>query len=470
MAAKEKLTAAQVSGLVALLIGTLVITNDFTALNIAIPAIERAFRVDVTTAQWVISGYALVFGVFIVTAGRLADMFGRRRIFLIGISIFCIFSLIGGLSENAWVLLGARAIMGIGGSMMWPALIGMIYGILPEEKAALAGGLLMGVAGIGNGMGPMLGGVFTEYLSWRWIFYINVPVSIIAAFTIYRTVPADSDDEVKEKIDFTGIMTLSLGLFGLMLLLDIGADLGWLSPAIIALFGASIVLLVLFVMVERRAGSDALVPEEIIVNREFVMINLAALMVSAIYFGGLMYLPQFMVKELGYSAAQAGAGLLPLLGMFAISSFIAAPLYDRLGPKLVNSLGALCLAGGIYLLSWLDASTSFSGLLPGMMIVGLGTGLFYSSLTTAGITSVGQARSSLASGIIFMVQNAGGAVGLGLTTAIVVTAPSLPQGIERAFTVNAILALLAVAVILFFVGGALTVENLFPPRKSEEEN
>ncbi|MAZ02239.1 MAG: hypothetical protein CMN56_03795 [Sneathiella sp.] len=328
MAAKEKLTAAQVSGLVALLIGTLVITNDFTALNIAIPAIERAFRVDVTTAQWVISGYALVFGVFIVTAGRLADMFGRRRIFLIGISIFCIFSLIGGLSENAWVLLGARAIMGIGGSMMWPALIGMIYGILPEEKAALAGGLLMGVAGIGNGMGPMLGGVFTEYLSWRWIFYINVPVSIIAAFTIYRTVPADSDDEVKEKIDFTGIMTLSLGLFGLMLLLDIGADLGWLSPAIIALFGASIVLLVLFVMVERRAGSDALVPEEIIVNREFVMINLAALMVSAIYFGGLMYLPQFMVKELGYSAAQAGAGLLPLLGMFAISSFIAAPLYD----------------------------------------------------------------------------------------------------------------------------------------------
>ncbi|WP_340150850.1 MFS transporter [uncultured Sneathiella sp.] len=470
MAAKEKLTAAQVSGLAALLIGTLVITNDFTALNIAIPAIERAFRVDVTTAQWVISGYVLVFGVFIVTAGRLADMFGRRRIFLIGTAIFCLFSLIGGLSENAWALLGARAIMGIGGSMMWPALIGMMYGLLPEEKAALAGGLLMGVAGIGNGMGPMLGGVFTEYLSWQWIFYINVPVSIIAALTIYWAVPADSDEQVKEEIDYPGILTLSFGLFGLMLLLDIGADIGWFSPVTIALFGVSVIFLVFFVMVERRAGQGALVPEEVIANREFVMINLAALMVSAIYFGGLMYLPQFMMKELGYSAAQAGAGLLPLLGMFAVSSFIAAPLYDRLGPKLVNSLGALCLAGGIYLLSWLDASTRFSGLVPGMMIVGLGTGLFYSSLTTAGITSVGQARSSLASGIIFMVQNAGGAVGLGLTTAIVVTAPSLAQGIERAFTVNAILALLAVAVILFFVAGPLTLENLFPTRKTEEED
>ena len=143
MAERQKLTAAQVSGLFALLLGTLVITNDFTALNVALPAIEKTFNVDVTTAQWVISGYVLVFGVFIVTAGRLADMFGRRRIFFIGMSIFCVFSLIGGLAEDAWPLLGSRAIMGIGGAMVWPSLIGMIYGLLPEEKAALAGGLLM---------------------------------------------------------------------------------------------------------------------------------------------------------------------------------------------------------------------------------------------------------------------------------------------------------------------------------------
>ena len=164
-----------------MLIGTLVITNDFTALNVALPAIENAFKVDITTAQWVISGYALVFGVFLVTAGRLADMFGRRRIFFIGMAIFCFFSLIGGLAEDAWVLVGARAAMGIGGAMIWPSLIGMIYGILPEQRAALAGGLLMGVSGIGNGMGPLLGGVFVEY---RYVVAWLVRVDVHARYWI----------------------------------------------------------------------------------------------------------------------------------------------------------------------------------------------------------------------------------------------------------------------------------------------
>lgn len=470
MAAKEKLTTAQVGGLAALLIGTLVITNDFTALNVALPAIENAFKVDITTAQWVISGYALVFGVFLVTAGRLADMFGRRRIFFIGMAIFCFFSLIGGLAEDAWVLVGARAAMGIGGAMIWPSLIGMIYGILPEQRAALAGGLLMGVSGIGNGMGPLLGGVFVEYLSWRWIFFINIPVSIIAVATIYFTIPKDRDDEETERIDYPGIATLSLGLFGLMFMLDIGSDLGWLSPTVISLFGAAVVLLAIFLYIERQWGVDALIPKDIIANREFRAANIIVQMVAAIYFGSLLYLPQFMVKELGFSAAEAGAGLLPVLGMFAVSSFLAAPLYDRLGSKMVITLGLLCLAVGIYILSWLTASTSFLALMPGMVIVGMGLGLFYSSITTAAITSVDENRSSLASAIVFMVQNAGGAVGLGLTTAIVVTATTLSHGIERAFTVNAIVAVMAVFISLLYVAGPLTRENLFPQRRTDEND
>ncbi len=469
MAGRQKLTATQLAGLVALLLGTLVICNDFTALNVVIPSIEKAFKVDVTTAQWVISGYALVFGVCIVTAGRLADMFGRRRIFFIGMTIFCSFSLIGGLAENAWVLLGARALMGIGGSMIWPSLIGMMYGLLPEERAALAGGLLMGVAGIGNGMGPMLGGFFADYLSWRWIFFINVPVGIIAVLAIFWAVPKDGDDDSKEGIDYPGILALSLGLFLLMLLLDIGADFGWLSPMVISMFAVSIFLLSLFAFIEKRAGLDALVPEDVFSNKDFRFSNISVLLVSAIYFGTLLYLPQFMVKDLGFSALQAGAGLLPMLGMFALSSFIAAPLYDRLGPKLVISIGVLCLGVGVFILSWLQAGTTFASLVPGMLIVGIGTGLFYSSITTAAITSIDPARSSLASAIIFMVQNAGGAVGLGLTTAIVVSAPSLSDGIDRAFFVNAVMALVALVVSLLYVAGPLTRDNLLPRRKENAE-
>ncbi|MFC4272303.1 DHA2 family efflux MFS transporter permease subunit [Sneathiella chungangensis] len=469
MAGRQKLTATQLAGLVALLLGTLVICNDFTALNVVIPSIETAFKVDVTTAQWVISGYALVFGVCIVTAGRLADMFGRRRIFFIGMTIFCSFSLIGGLAENAWVLLGARALMGIGGSMIWPSLIGMMYGLLPEERAALAGGLLMGVAGIGNGMGPMLGGFFADYLSWRWIFFINVPVGIIAVLAIFWAVPKDGDDDTKEGIDYPGILALSLGLFLLMLLLDISADFGWLSPMVISMFAVSIFLLSLFAFIEKRAGLDALVPEDVFSNKDFRFSNISVLLVSAIYFGTLLYLPQFMVKDLGFSALQAGAGLLPMLGMFALSSFVAAPLYDRLGPKLVISIGVLCLGVGVFILSWLQAGTTFASLVPGMLIVGIGTGLFYSSITTAAITSIDPARSSLASAIIFMVQNAGGAVGLGLTTAIVVSAPSLADGIDRAFFVNAIMALVALVVSLLYVAGPLTRDNLLPWRKENAE-
>jgi len=327
----------------------------------------------------------------------------------------------------------------------------------------------MGVGGIGNGMGPMLGGIFTEYLSWRWIFFINIPVGIFAILALLWAIPKDSNEKVDEGIDYPGILTLSFGLFGLMLLLDIGADLGWLNPIIIVMFGASVLLIALFAFIERRKGADALMPEDILSNKDFRASNIAVLLVSAIYFGSLMYLPQFMVKELGFSAAQAGAGLLPLLGMFALSSFVSTSLYERLGPKLVISLGALCLASGIYILSWLDAGASFVGMIPGMMIVGLGTGLFYSCITTAAITSIDPSRSSLASAIIFMVQNAGGAVGLGFTTAIVVTAPSLHQGIDRAFTVNAIMGLAALIVSLLYVAGPFTRENLFPPGKVEGE-
>jgi len=447
------MTAAEVSGVIAMLLGTLVIANDFTALNVALPAIEKAFSVDVSTAQWVITGYVLVFGVSIVTAGRLADMFGRRRVFIIGMIIFAVFSLIGGLATDIWMLLISRALMAIGGCMAWPAMLGILFGLMPEDKAALAGGLVMGVAGIGNAMGPLLGGVFTDYLSWRWIFYINVPVAFIAIFATLWAITNDNEENPEEKVDYPGIITLTLGLFGLLLLLDIGADLGWFSPLILLLFGLSIAFLSVFMFIERKSGTDALVPRDIMENKEFAAVVAAILMITAVYFSVLLYLPQFMVKELGFSAAQSGLGLVPILGMFALSSFIAGPLYNRMGPKFIMAFGAMCLAIGIFILSRLDVQTTYSDLVPGMLVIGLGLGFYYSSITTAAITSLDPSRASLAGAIIYMVQNAGGAIGLGLNTAIVVTASTLPAGISRAFTMDAVLTGCGVLIVLFFVGG-----------------
>jgi MFS family permease len=153
----------------AMALGVFVIANDFTALSIAVPRIESDLDTDLTTAQWVINGYALVFGVLIVTGGRLADVVGRKRIFLIGCTIFAGFSAIGGVAPNTEVLIFCRAMMGVGGALMWPSVLGMTYAILPDEKAGLAGGLILGVAGFGNAVGPLYGGFLTEVLSWRWI-------------------------------------------------------------------------------------------------------------------------------------------------------------------------------------------------------------------------------------------------------------------------------------------------------------
>jgi EmrB/QacA subfamily drug resistance transporter len=447
-------------GLIAMGLAVIVIANDFTALSVALPAIEHDFGADVTTVQWVINGYALVFGVLIVSGGRLADMFGRRRIFFVGSAIFAAFSVIGGFAPNIWVLLASRGLMGVGGALMWPAILGMTYGLLPKDRAGLAGGLILGAAGFGNAVGPLLGGVLTDAVSWRWIFYLNLPIAAFAMLVTWRVVEDDVPTVPDRWIDYGGIATLSIGLFALLLALDQGSDRGWLDPWILGLFAASIVALAVFVIVERGAATRALVPSDVLQNRAFVAACLTTLLMSAIFFASLLFLPQLMTKQLGFSAVAAGAGLLPMMGVFAVTSFIAGPLYARLGPKLIVSFGAGLLALGMFLLSQVDATTAYSDLVLGMIVLGIGVGLFYSSITTAAVTALDASRASLAGGIVYMCQIAGGSVGLGLNTALVVTASSLADGIQRAFLVDAGLAVAGLIVALVFVGGGVDLARL----------
>ncbi len=457
---QKKLTGSQIIGLAAIGMGAFVVANDFTALSVALPAIEKDFSTDVSTVQWIITGYVLVFGVFIVTGGRLADMFGRRLIYFIGAIIFAIFSLLGGLATDIWMLLAARGVMGIGGALMWPSILGITYALVPPERAAVAGGVIMGVCGFGNAVGPLLGGSLTDLLSWRWIFYINVPIAIVAILVTWKVIPKDTLENTSERLDYVGVTALSLGLFAMLLLLDIGADIGWLNPVILAMFAGSALTLTGFVFIERRAGANALVPRDVFKNGAFVSTLIVTLLMSAIYFAALIYLPQFMSKQLGYSAVEAGAGLLPVMAVFAVTSFIAAPLYERLGAKTIISIGGLCLVVGIFLLSRLQTTTIYTDLVPGMIILGIGIGLFYSSITTAGITALDPSRASLAGAIIYMFQVAGGSIGLGLNTAIVVAAPTLPEGIHRAFLLDAVLAICGLIICLFFVDGRLSKERI----------
>jgi len=436
-------------------VAVVTIANDFSAINVALPTMERDFHTNVNTIQWVVNAYALTFGVMIVTGGRLADMFGRRNAFFLGTAIFASMSALGGAAQTETWLIASRTLMGIGGALMWPAILGMTYALLPEDKAGLAGGIIIGAAGLGNAVGPLIGGVLTDALSWRWIFFLNVPISAFAVLVTYRLVKVAEPDPGEQRIDYPGIATISVGLVSLLVALDQIDDWGFGDPRVIGLLALSAVLLVAFVLIERRAGENALVPRAVMANESFRASCLAILLMSATFFAALLYLPQFMQHQLGYSPLEAGLGMLPFLATFACVSFVAGPLYERLGAKVLASVGALCIAIAPFVFSLVGDRSHYGSLIAGMIVLGIGIGSFYPTATTAGVTSVDESQTSLAGGIVYMFQIAGGSIGLGLTTTVFSSQASFVDGIQAAFRLDAALSLAGFLVALLFVGGRL---------------
>ncbi|HSS41285.1 MAG TPA: MFS transporter [Solirubrobacterales bacterium] len=437
-------------------LAVVVIANDFSAINVALPTMEKDFETDVNTIQWVVNAYALTFGVLIVTGGRLADMFGRRNAFFLGTAIFASMSALGGAAQTETWLIFARVLMGIGGALMWPAILGMTYELLPEEKAGLAGGIIIGAAGLGNAIGPLIGGVLTQELSWRWIFFLNVPIAAFAVGVTWFLVHVKEPDPGERRIDYTGVAAISIGLVSLLIALDQVADWGWSDPRVIGLLALAAAMLIAFVPLERRAGSHALVPREVMRNESFTASCIAILFMSATFFASLLYLPQFMEKQLGYSPLEAGVGMLPFLATFGLVSFIAGPLYNRLGAKVLAVFGAACITIAPFLFSGVDAGSGYDSLVVGMLVLGLGIGSFYPTATTAGVTSVDESQTSLAGGIVYMFQIAGGSIGLGLTTTVFSGAvPPFVDGIQAAFRLDAALSLVGLLTALAFVGGRL---------------
>ena len=463
MAEKQELDRGTWLALIAMAIAVFVVANDFSAINVVIPSIEQDFDTTVDTTQWVVNAYALTFGVLIVTGGRLADLFGRRRIFFIGAAIFAVMSLAGGVAQSEAWLIAARVLMGVGGALMWPAILGMTFGALPAEKAGLAGGLILGAAGIGNAAGPLIGGILDDIASWRWIFFLNLPVTAFAVAVTAKFIHQPTPESQDDRIDYLGIVTISVGLVALLLAFDqVLAWGGWGDPRIVGLLGLFVVGIAAFAFVERAAGRHALVPGDMMRDRNFSYSCAGVLFISAVFFAMMLYLPQYMLKVLDFSPIQTGAGMLPMMGVFAAVSFIAGPLYDRLGPKLLTSFGAACLAVGPFLIALVASDESYGAMVPGLVVTGLGVGVFYPTITTSGVTSVDESRSSLAGAIIYMFQIAGGSVGLGLTTTVFLEAgdaasgtAAFIDGIEAAFKLDAGLAAIGFVICLLLVGGRM---------------
>jgi EmrB/QacA subfamily drug resistance transporter len=445
------LDRATVVALVAMGLGIFVIANDFTALAVVVVDIENDLGSTLNRAQWVINAYTVVFGVLIVTGGRLADLLGRRRVFLLGATVFATFSLLGGLAPNIELLIAARALMGIGGAMMWPAVLGMTFGLLPAEKAGLAGGLVLGVAGLGNAAGPLIAGVLTDFLDWRWVFFVNVPIAL-AAIIITRRNVSESRAGEHAGIDYLGIVTLSAAVILVLIALDVGTAEGFGDPLVLAMMVVGLLLLAVFAFVERRTGAAALLPRRVTASVQFTSAVVSVMAMSVVFFAVLVFVPQLAEKDQGWSALDAGAGLLPLMLLFAGVSFLAGRLYNRLGARVVVSSGAACLTLGVLWLAFTIGS-SYALLVPGLVVVGTGVGLYYSAITTAAVTAVPASDNSLAGGIVYMAQIAGGSIGIGLNTAIVLSANTLADGIRTAFFVDAALGLVGTVVAVALIRG-----------------
>lgn len=446
--------------LAAMSLAIFVIANDFTALAVALPNIESDLATDVTTSQWVLNAYTLTFGVLIVTGGRLADIHGRRLIFFIGAGIFATFSAVGAIAPDAQVLIGARTIMGIGGALVWPAVIGMTFAILPPARASLAGALILGISGLGNAFGPILGGALTDGLDWRWIFIVNLPIVALAVFAVHRSVPKDEGAKTDRRLDRAGVTLITAGTVALLLALDQSSEWGWGDPRIIGLLVLCVISLVAFSFSQRSDDPTNLLPRDVLSNERFTWACIATFLATGTFFTVLFYIPQFMQKVLDYSALGSGAALLPLMLVFAGTAFAAGPLYGKLGARVLLIAGAIALSAGGFLLSMIEVDSSFGSLVPGLVVLGLGVGLFYPTLTTAAVTAIDPARSSLAGGVLYMAQLVGGALGLGLATTIftmtagdAASSAEFVDGVGEAIKAIAAIGLTAIVASIFVVAG-----------------
>ncbi|GAA5445297.1 putative multidrug resistance protein MdtD [Microbulbifer sp. NBRC 101763] len=437
-------------GLSVLFLAVVLVAGDFTAFSPALPAIAHSFSSDIATIHWVVNAYSLIYGVIIVASGRFADIYGRRRIFLVGVFIFAISSLAGGLAEKLWVLFLCRALMGLAGALIWSAVLGMAYNLLPQERASFAGGVILAALGLATACGPVLGGFFTEYLSWRWILFINVPIALLVFLLGWNKYPVDTFGKVNNHIDYLSMLALSISLFCFLLAMDVLAQYSIKNFLVLLLLSAFILLFLAFVYTEKRAKTNALVPLGLIENASFLSAGFSVMLVAAAFFATLVYIPLLFISVHHYSALQAGVALLPMMVTSGVFAFISGFLHEKLGARLLICVGALGMSIGLFWLSTLKGEMSYFQFVPALLLIGTSLGIYSPAVVTAAVTVVDPAESSLAGAVIYMFRFLGGAIALGINATILAVAHDLETGIYRAFFVDGIVAFIGFLIPLVF--------------------
>ena len=384
---------------------------DNTVVNVALPSIQHDLHTSIAGLQWTVNAYTLAFGVLLVTGGRLGDIFGRRRVFLIGVVIFAASSLFIGFSQSSGWLIAGRAAQGVGAALMMPATLSIITNVFPPHERGRAIGTWAGVSALALAIGPVLGGVLVEHVSWQSIFFINLPVAAGAiAVTLFAT-HESRDETVLPTVDRAGVAAFTLGMTALTLALVEAGDWGWGSARILGLFALAAGALIVFAVVERRVRVP-MVDFSFFRSRTFLGANIVAFIVSFAMLGMFFFLTLYMQNILRYSPLEAGIRFLPTTLMVIVIAPIAGRQTDRIGPRPLIVAGLALVAVSLVWQSFLTSTSGFGFLLPGFVLMGIGIALTMSPMSTAAMNAVDQSKAGVASGILSMNRMIGGTLGV----------------------------------------------------------
>jgi EmrB/QacA subfamily drug resistance transporter len=436
-----------------------VVVLDASIVNVALPTIGEALDFTESSLPWVVNAYVLTFGGFLLLGGRLADLLGRRRVFMFGLVLFAIASLFGGLASSSGQLVAARAVQGLGAAILSPAALSIVATTFKdgaERNKAL--GIWGAVAGSGGAAGVLLGGVLTDWLGWEWVLWVNVPIGIAAA-AIAPSLIAESrnEDEVRH-FDFAGAATITLGLSALVFALLDAEDAGWGSTQTIGILAAAAILLAAFVVVERRSRAP-LVPFSIFRIRTVTGANVVGILVGASLFSMFFFISLYMQQVLGYSAIKAGLSYLPLAVSIILSAGIASSLVTKVGFKPILATGMVLIAAGLLWFSRISPDGTFvADILGPSLLAAVGLGFAFVPVTIAAVSGIQDREQGLASGLINTSQQVGGALGLAILAAIANSEigtsrdPAvLTDGFASAFLVGAGFAILGLLATLFLI-------------------
>jgi EmrB/QacA subfamily drug resistance transporter len=405
---------------------------DNTVVNVALPSIQRSFDASLSSLEWTINAYSLSFAVLLVTGGRLGDIFGRRKVFLIGVVVFAAASATIGFAPTEGWLVASRALQGCGAALMMPGTLSIITNTFPPAERGKAIGTWAGVSAIALALGPLLGGWLTEDVSWRAIFFINLPVAAIAIVVTLFATHESRDETATRKVDFPGIATLTIGLTALVLALVEANAWGWGSARIIGLFVIAAIGLTAFAVIERRSRAP-IVDFSFFQSRSFLGANVVAFAISFGMFAVFFFLALYMQNILGYSPLETGVRFLPSTLVIMVAGPLSGRLADRVGPRTPLVIGLTLVTISLAWQSRIEVDTSFGFLVVPFILLGLGMGFTMSPMSTAAMNAVDRTKAGVASGTLSMTRMVGGTFGVAALGALVATvgrhdlAESLPN-------------------------------------------